>query len=344
MKKCYINGIAAISAQDSFYSDYKTLTPEILWQNITRAIAPNYKEHLSNTISRRLSDGLKMAITCAFAALKDTNKTTVDAIVIGTGMGCIENSEKFLKTILDNNEQHLTPTAFIQSTHNTVGAQLAILLQCNGYNFTYVNEASSFEAALLDGWLQIQNQENQTILLGGTDEYSEHTYSLLKQIGHIKTETNKGAFWSEGASFFVLENQKNNHTYAQVIDIQIQNKIELHQINNFILNFLKHNNLNPEDIDAIVLGKNGDATFDTYFEKATEIFTKSSLLQYKNISGEYNTASAFGLWMAAQIIKNNFIWSQTKINTISKPDYKTILLYNQYRGLDHSLVLIQKTF
>lgn len=59
-------------------------------------------------------------------AMKDANVESVDAIITGTGLGCIEDSEKFLKSILDNKEEFLTPTSFIQSTHNTVGAQIAL--------------------------------------------------------------------------------------------------------------------------------------------------------------------------------------------------------------------------
>ncbi|MDO4727381.1 MAG: beta-ketoacyl synthase chain length factor [Bacteroidota bacterium] len=343
MNNCYINGVSAISAQESFTTSYNALIPETLDGYIYRASVPNYKEYLASNISRRLSDGLKIGITCAFDALKNAQKDTVDAIIIGTGMGCTEDSEKFLKAVLDNHEQHLTPTSFIQSTHNTVGAQLAILLKCNGYNFTYVNESSSFEAALLDGLLQIQNQEANTILLGGIDEYSAHTYSLLEQIGHIKTATNNsGTCWGEGASFFVLNNIQNDTTYAQIIDVDICHRIQHYELQIFINNFLKKNKLSFDEIDAVVLGKNGDIEFDLYFDKAAQLFPKSTLLQYKNISGEYHTASAFGLWMAAQIIKNNLIWDKSKINSVLKSEYKTILLYNQYRGVDHSLILIRK--
>ena len=38
-------------------------------------------------------------------ALKEANVSSIDAIITGTGMGCIEDSEKFLKSILDNKEE-----------------------------------------------------------------------------------------------------------------------------------------------------------------------------------------------------------------------------------------------
>ena len=56
---------------------------------------------------------------------------------------------------MDNREQMLNPTAFIQSTFNTVGAQLALLLKIHAYNVTYVHRGLSFESALIDGIISI---------------------------------------------------------------------------------------------------------------------------------------------------------------------------------------------
>lgn len=53
----------------------------------------------------------------------------VDAIITATGLGCLADTEKFMNALMDNREQMLNPTAFIQSTFNTVGAQLALLLK-----------------------------------------------------------------------------------------------------------------------------------------------------------------------------------------------------------------------
>jgi hypothetical protein len=60
------------------------------------------------------------------------------------------------------------------------------------------------------------------------------------------------------------------------------------------------------------------------------------------LSGEYNTASAFGLWVGSKIIKTQEIPEIISVNNLEKSDYKTILLYNQYNGIDHSFTLISK--
>src|SRR5690606_35405111 len=119
----------------------------------------DYKEFISPAASRRMANGVKMGFSSAKFALEKSNLAQPYAIITGTGMGCIENTEKFLNTLLANNEEFLTPTSFIQSTHNTVGAQIALGLECKGYNATYVHGALSFESALIDAQLMLQQEE-----------------------------------------------------------------------------------------------------------------------------------------------------------------------------------------
>ena len=67
--------------------------------------------------------------------------------------------------MVDSNESALNPTPFIQSTHNTIGSQIALLLQCQGYNQTYTQRAFSFENVLLDAILELK--ENPTAVHSG---------------------------------------------------------------------------------------------------------------------------------------------------------------------------------
>ena len=156
MRKTYINGLGSISAQETFDSVFleKAEINEI--DNVLSLKTPIYKDFISPVAIRRMARGVKNGIVASAMAMKEANVSSVDAIITGTGMGCIEDSDKFLKAIIDNKEAFLTPTSFIQSTHNTVGAQIALGLQCKAYNFTYVNGAVSFESALLDAKMKIE--------------------------------------------------------------------------------------------------------------------------------------------------------------------------------------------
>lgn len=353
MKKTYINGLGCISAQKTFDTVFLEEV-EVLENSILLPLkTPVYKDFISPVAIRRMAKGVKNSIVASTLALKEAQLDTIDAIITGTGMGCIEDSEKFLKAILDNKEEFLTPTSFIQSTHNTVGGQIALGLQCKAYNVTFVNGSVSFESALLDAKMKIEEEEATSILIGGVDEISDYTTSLFKLAGYIKQElegpypvlnsTTKGVVYGEGATFFVLENNKREQTYAEVLDVEILNQLDVEEVEHKIIAFLKSNALQISDIDAVILGYNGDVEFDGFYKNISEkSFVKIPQVYYKHLSGEYNTASAFGLFVGANIIKTQNIPDVIKINAVEKSDYKTILLYNQYRGIDHSFTLISR--
>ncbi len=352
MKKCYINGMGCVSAQDTYETTFLDSVEINSTENILYAKQPSYKELIPPAAARRMAKGVKMGLAASTKALKEANVEIPDAVITGTGMGCIEDSEKFLRALIDNNEEYLTPTNFIQSTHNTVGAQIALGLGCKGYNFTYVNGAVSFESALLDAKLQIENQEENSILVGAADETSSHTMELFKLINIIKSEKDQpysvlnsnssGVVYSEGATFVTLENEKKESSYAILEALQIQNELNVDEVENFIQSFLDKNKVNRQDIDVLVLGNNGDIQYDNYYETARTFLNQIPQVYYKHLSGEYYTSSAFGFWTAASILKNQIVPEIIKMNAIEKSSYSKVLLYNQFQGKEHSLVLLSK--
>jgi 3-oxoacyl-(acyl-carrier-protein) synthase len=352
MSAVYINSAACISAQDTLNEDFfRNLKPENSVQ-VLKAIEPVYKEFIPPAMIRRMSKTVKMSSVASQYALIEAGIEYPDAIITGTGMGCSQDSEKFLKNVLDNHEEFLTPTYFIQSTHNTVAGQIALGLQCHAYNFTYVNTSSSLEFSFLDGKLQINDGEAENVLVGSTDEQTERVMELYQLNKTIKKEENlpvdflnsetEGVIWGEGASFFVLGKDKTESSYAQLTDIQITNKLDLEETQQFIEDFLAKNNLTNKDIDAVILGFSGDVKSDVYYKNATGLFENSALLYYKHLSGEFNTASGFSTFMACHILKNQEIPEVMMINDLKKEEIKNILLYNHLGGNDHSLVLLGK--
>lgn len=344
--------MGCVSSQDTYETSFLESVEINTTENIVYAKQPSYKELIPPAAARRMAKGVKMGLAASTKALKEANVEVPDAIITGTGMGCIEDSEKFLKALIDNNEEYLTPTNFIQSTHNTVGAQIALGLGCKGYNFTYVNGSISFESALLDAKLQLENEEENTILVGAADETSSHTMELFKLVNIIKKESDQpysvlnsnssGVVYSEGATFVTLENVKKENSYAILEALQIQSELNIDEVECFITSFLDKNHLKIQDIDVVVLGNNGDINFDTYYTAVGSLFSQIPQVYYKHLCGEFNTASAFGFWVAASILKNQAIPQVVKMNSIEKANFSKVLLYNQFQGKDHSLVLLSK--
>lgn len=182
----YINRIASIHAESSNEKPYFS------------AQEPDYKEMITNAnLRRRMSRMIKMGVACGLECLKDIPPEKVDAIITATGLGCLADTEKFMNALMDNREQMLNPTAFIQSTFNTVGAQIALLLKIHAYNVTYVHRGLSFESALIDGIMSIA-EGKQHVLAGAMDEITPTSHIIQQRLGLLK-----GTTAGEGAQFFL---------------------------------------------------------------------------------------------------------------------------------------------
>src|SRR5690606_15875424 len=154
-------------------------------QNPIPAHSPDYKTLIPAMQLRRMNKSMRMAIFASRLALNVANRQTIDAVITGSGLGCLRDSERFVEALLQEEGQPLNPTPFIQSTHNMAAAAIALSLGCKGYNMTYVNNANSFESALLDTLLYASENPKHTVLLGGVDELGERTTQFWEIAGYL---------------------------------------------------------------------------------------------------------------------------------------------------------------
>ena len=337
-KTCYINSASSISSQNTFRNNNFFEKIIIHKEKTANAIEPNYSKIINPISIRRMSKITKMGIATAKFALKKGNIMMPDAIITGTGMGCLKDSEKFLKSIIENNEKFLSPTEFIQSTHNTVGSQIALNLKCKNYNMTYVHGSISFELALIDSQLLISENQANNILVGGIDELGG---KIVDDTLVLENDNENGINvpLSEGSHFFTISSRKNANSLAILKGIEIYHKISKNDISNKLNLFLKKNKFNK--IDVIILGFNGDI-WDKYYKILTDnLFKNTPQVQYKNISGEFSTSSSFGLWLGLELIKKQNIPKEVSLNNIKSNKINTILLVNQFKGTQFSFVLIE---
>lgn len=348
MKNCYINGIGNVSIQSVDFDVFESDATDI--QILNKAQQPLYKDLIAPAMSRRMAKGVKMGIYAANNALLNAKMIDLQAVIVGTGLGCIEDSEKFLDAIIVNDEQFLTPTAFIQSTHNTVAAQIALHLQCKAYNFTYVNGANSFESALFDAFMQLKHFNKENILIGGVDEIAPYTFSMYEMIGKVKQsgeEVNfkdpqtKGIALAEGATFFALSNNKTNNSYAEVLDVLLFNAFKDDETTE-IHAFLLKNNLSVANLDVVFFGVNADAQQQEFYNRMNVVFNEIPQAYYQHISGSYDTASAFGLKVAAEIIQKKQLPKLIQYNEIEPNKIEKVLMINQFNNTDFSFVLLSK--
>ena len=132
----------------------------------------DYKEYISPKEGRRMGKLMKAATLTSLMALREAGIECPDAIITATANGMLETSEKFLVDMVDNGEETLSPTLFMQSTHNTIGSAIAIRTHCHGYNITYTQGKDSMKWALRDAERLIRMGKAKTVLVGCHDESS----------------------------------------------------------------------------------------------------------------------------------------------------------------------------
>lgn len=345
--KVYINAAASISPQKSFEG---ALSNEDICQYTGKltAIEPNYKDIIPPMKLRRMGRIVRMGLSAAMQTLQKAGTEKPGAIITATGWGCLEDTFKFLDEIDRNKEQTLSPALFIQSTHNTVGGQIAYHLECQEYNSVYVNHRNSFEQGLLDARLLIE-EGKENVLVGGLDELTEGFYQLTQQAEYwkqasVSTEdmfnnNEKGTLPGEGASFFILSGKPTPDTVAELnyvgITADISPELALHNL--------------PEEyreIDLVLNGMNGDPEEDKhYLTFASKFFPTTSVYTYKQLCGEYDTASAFALWLACQILADQKVPDclHSVIQIAYPHQIRNILIHHHTQPNEHAFILVSKT-
>ena len=98
-----------------------------------------------------------------------------------------------------------------------------------------------------------------------------------------------------------------------------------------------------EATDLVLLGLNGDPSQDVVYENLlSELFKNTMTGSFKHLCGEYFTSGAFALWLAAKILKYQRVPHVVSGVPVTDSKIKHILIYNHYRNLDHSLMLISQ--
>ena len=133
--------------------------------------------------ARRMGKLMKASLLSSLKALRQAGIDCPDAIITGTSLGCWENTESLLTQIEQEGEVMLSPTIFMQSTHNTIGSNIAIRTHCHGYNVTYTQCDHSLEWALRDARRLLMSGRCKTVLVGCHDETTPLYRSLLERLG-----------------------------------------------------------------------------------------------------------------------------------------------------------------
>ena len=142
------------------------------------------RDYVKPLEARRMGKIMKSSLLSSLKALRQAGIEQPDAIITGTALGCLENSELLLRQMVEEGETMLKPTYFMQSTHNTISSNIAIRLSCHGYNITYTQDQASFDWAMRDAELLLKSGKCKTVLVGCHDESTPLYRQLMQRLGY----------------------------------------------------------------------------------------------------------------------------------------------------------------
>ena len=355
----YIRSAVALSPQSTFPGEEGEIqfSDDVLLpvgeEGRYNCLHPNYKSMIKLAQLRRMSPVIRMGVAASLLALREAGVEMPGAILTGSGLGCVRDTARFLEQMIENDEQLLNPTAFIQSTHNTVSGQIALQLGCTACNLTYSQGSQSFESALLDALMCLEEGKDN-ILLGGIDEVEVLSQQLMEEAGCVRKAAaamdgadilkgGKGFVPGEGASFFVLGAQPGEQDLARIDGVESLGLERAGQWEQELLAFLERHDLKMNDIDLLIGSHRGDLRDKALENRLGDMFRHSTHLVYKHLVGEYDTASAFACWLAARALSGQKLPDACYLNEPAGTAFRRALIVNRGMQPGMSFILLSAT-
>lgn len=336
----YILSAEQISLQRPLCQDW-TCSPRYPDGTYRRADDPDFRRLLRPAEARRMGRLLKRAAAVSDSALAAAKVDCPDAIVTGTGWGCVESTEQFLQALCTRGEQLLSPTHFMQSTHNTVSALLAIRTHCHGYNATFTHGAVSFDCALYDAALLLQERKAGIALVGGHDEVTPDYRVLLRRMGYAGLAGQCPC--SETSVALTLSATPRETTLCRMDGLCLRHRPTPREWADAVSRMLERCGKRPADVDLLVCGHNGLPDNDwPYDELARHLFPQAPQLRYKRLFGENFSVSAAGVYAAAHLLRRATLPPVLAGGAFPSTPLQTALVVNHSCGADFSAILLER--
>lgn len=352
LPKIYIKSIAACLPQELNEAGGISEISHIMGKKL-EIVAPNYAELIPPAQARRMSKLNKFSIFTGLKAIENCS-VQVDAIITGTSKASKGDSEKFLRDMIQYQEEMLNPTPFILSTYNAVNGALALMIGCKGYNQTFVHKGSAFEWALLDAQLLLaQETEVKQVLVGGYDETTDDYYRIKDNLNYWKKELSSDTPWyaqnsqgtvpGEGAAYMVCDREPKG-ALAAIASVKMLQDATAEEV----IIEAKHTlqQLGWDSLDAIILGFDGDIRHNDHYEEvANSVDNNVAVIQYKPLCGEFETSSSLGIWLVVQLLGAKKFPEQIFLRQGEKmsQNWKRILIYNSFMALNNNLIFLESS-
>jgi hypothetical protein len=337
----YIHDASCISSQHTF-PDGKLDQYSALQSNKIAVTEPSYPD-IPEKILRRMGKAVRLGVGAAISLIKKS--ADPDGIIIGTANGGMEDCIKFLNQIIEYDEGVLTPTNFVQSTANAIAGQVGLMLRNKGYNITHVHKGHAFENALLDASLHLAENPGAKLLVGAVDEISAYNYNIDLLAGWFKDQDipatqmynhhSAGSWAGEGSAMFIVSDKPTTNA-VKLVAIQTITCDKPALVKDALERFISQHNSAP---DIFMSGENGDSRLQPFYDAGEAALANIPVVRFKHLSGEYGTASGFALWAASVILKTQNIPGHMWKTSPDVLTPRSILIYNNHKGLQHSFLL-----
>lgn len=267
---------------------------------------PDFRKWLPAGDSRRLGRVLKRALVTSLKVLRDTGVAVPDAIITGTGLGSVEDTEQCLLSMLENGETAVSPTRFMQSTHNTFSSLIAIATGAHGYNATYSHRRLSFESALADACLRLRNGLASNVLVGANDGLTDTYYKFLCSTGQLGLPGQLNA--SETSAAFLLRTVTPEEGEGKVVLLghRLFHRPTLDELQTAVCDMVLEQGVPFEVIKAVYIGADCSENDDRYYRQVfVDLFQEMMPLPYSLFCGVNYTNSALAFFSAFQELEES---------------------------------------
>ncbi len=329
---------------------------------------------VSPAVARRLSRLQLLTLTAAHRAVQDGGGLIAGpgaGVFVGTGLGSLGATVEFLEDVIRRDEASPMPARFITSVHNASASAIAIEFQCQGENRTTTHDSISFELALGQALTALRLGRIERAVVAAGDEL--HPYHVAA-MNHCQPWRKKaealaplsptaarlhGSLPGEGAAAFVLGRPGGNgrpeasvcirglglapRPAADLGGIRTEDEVA------FLQKVLHPANATLADVDLILLGADGDAALDAVYGRVIQAVGAAAggdlaVGVFKHLCGEFATASALGLALAGDAVRQGRLLPDIALIASGRADNRidNVLTYTIHRNGFHSACWVSR--
>jgi 3-oxoacyl-(acyl-carrier-protein) synthase len=321
---------------------------------------------------RRLGRAQRMALAAAHLAVKDSPvglaAGEAGAVAAATGLGELGETAAFLENMIALGEREPRPACFVNSVHNSLASQIAMGLGLKGENHLFTHGPMSFELALWQALHVLGTGRAEQVLACGADSLSPYVLAAGRAFEWWRSDgaalapmseppvAKRGTLPGEGAAALLLARPRPagpGERRARIAAVLARPlhlpSFEAEAELGFMEQALAGARLALGEVGFVLFGANGDERLDAKYRQvalalASRLGRQMPWGVYKHLCGEFCTASALGVALAAQIVRRGRVPDELARPLAPAPDapVANVLVYHLSETGQHSVCVVSR--